>query len=146
MIYANQGQQNNPAAVCSRNNTLSGVVYYLWYMTHKLSGKKYYFIPFRLIPPIDYPPLYDVFCLNIDDSIPQVLTGTTCGQVNVHLIPGEYYLEVYSQNSNTNLNPALSYELVYQTLVNVVGDNLNIPNTYTGNSDSTFIIYNPNND
>lgn len=146
MIYINQGQQNNPAAVCSRNNTLSGVVYYLWYMRHKLSGKEYFFIPTRLIPPIDYPPLYDVFCLNVNDSIPPVLTGSTCGDVNVHLIPGEYYLECYSQNSNTNLNPSLSYELVYQTLVNVVGENQNIPTTYSGGSNSQYIIYNPNND
>lgn len=146
MIYVNQGQQNNPAAVCSRNTTLTGTVYYLWYMTHKLSGKEYYFIPTRLIPPIDYPPLYDVFCLNINDSIPTVLTGSTCGDVNVHLIPGEYYLKCYSQNSNTNLNPLLSYELVYQTLVNVVGENQNIPTTYSGGSDSIYIIYNPNND
>lgn len=146
MIYVNQGQQNNPAAVCSRNTTIGGTVYYLWYMFHKLSGTKYYFVPYRLIPAVSYPPSYDVFCLNIDDTIPQVLTGTTCGVTNVHLIPGEYSLEIYQQNSQTNLNPDLSSGLIYQTLVNVIGDNLNIPTTYTGNSDSTFIIYNPNND
>ena len=146
MIYLNQGQQNNPAAVCSRNTTLAGTVYYLWYMYHKLSGQKFYFVPYRLIPAVSYPPSYDVFCLNIDDSIPQVLTGTTCGVTNVHLIPGEYSLEIYQQYSQTNLNPDLSSGLIYQTLVNVIGDNLNIPTTYTGNSDSSYIIYNPNND
>jgi hypothetical protein len=115
-------------------------------MFHKLSGQKWYFVPYRLIPAVSYPPSYDLFCLNIDDSIPEVLTGSTCGVTNVHLIPGEYSLEIYQQNSQINLHPNLSDGLIYQTLVNVTGENQNIPTTYSGNSDSTYIIYNPNND
>lgn len=147
MIYIYQKQQNEPAAVCTRNSTLSGTVYYLWYMYHKLSGQKWYFVPYRLQPAVSYPPSYDVFCLNIDDSIAQSLTGATfCGETNVHLIPGEYTLEIYQQNNDTTLDPNLSGGLIYTTLVNVIGENLNIPTTYSGNSDTTYIIYNPNND
>ena len=147
MIYIYQGQQNESAAVCTRNSTISGTIFYLWYLEHKLSGQKWYFIPFRLQPAVSYPPSYDVFCLNTNDSIAQFLTGSTsCGKTNVHLIPGEYTLEIFQQNSNSNLNPDLSGGLIYTTLVNVVGENLNIPTTYSGNSDSTYIIYNPNND
>lgn len=146
MIYIYQGQQNEPAAVCSRNTTITGSVNYLWYMFHKLSGQKWYFIPYRLIPAVSYPPSYDVFCIQVDDAIPQVLTGATYCQSNVHLIPGEYTLEIYQQLSNSNLNPNLSDGMIYTTLVNVIGENLNIPTTYSGNSDSTYIIYNPNND
>ena len=147
MIYIYQSQQNEPAAVCTRNSTLSGTIYYLWYMEHKLSSRKWYFVPFRLIPVVSYPPSYDVFCVNVNDSIPEFLTGSTsCGQTNVHLIPGEYTLKIYQQSNNTNLNPDLSGGEIYTTLVNVIGDNLNTPTTYSGNSDSTYIIYNPNND
>lgn len=147
MIYVNQGQQNTPAAVCSRNTTLTGTVYYLWSLYHKLSGQKWYFIPFRLVPVVSYPPSYDVFCLNLDDMIPELLSGSTqCGQTNVHLIPGEYTLEIYQQNSNSNLDVSLSGGMIYTTLLNVVGENQNIPTTYSGNGQSTYIIYNPNND
>lgn len=147
MIYLNQGQQNTAATVCSLNKTLVGSVYYLFSMTHKLSLEKFRFIPYRLIPNVSYPPQYDVFCINIDDSIPQVLTGaTSCGDTNVHLIPGEYFLKIYEQYSSTNLDPAFSHDVVNETLVNVVGSNQNIPTTYTGNTDDVFIIYNPDND
>jgi hypothetical protein len=148
MIYLNQGQTNQAAAVCSRNSTLTGgTIYYLWKMVHKLSNKPYYFIPFRLQPSVSYTPAYDLFCLDIDDSIPPVLTGATqCGQTNVHLIPGQYELSCYQQFSQSNLIPDLSSGLVYQTLVYMVGTNQNVPVTYTGGTDDIFIIYNPDND
>jgi hypothetical protein len=74
------------------------------------------------------------------------LTGaTTTGQTNVHLIPGEYFLKVYSQTSSSNLNPENSQEIVFQTLVNVVGTNQNIPISYEG-EDDVFIIYDPENE
>jgi hypothetical protein len=148
MIYINQGQQNQAAAVCSRNATISNPVF-LWNLVHKLSLKVYNFIPFRIPPNTTYLPGYDLFCLNIDNSIAPVLSGSTfCGETNVHLIPGEYYLKVWEQTSSTNLTPPLDNNLcVYQTLVNVIGVNQNVPITYATPSDeSVFIIYNPNND
>jgi hypothetical protein len=148
MIYINQGELNEAAAVASRNKTLTGNVTYLWSMQHKLSGRRYRFIPFRILPATTYPPGYDLFCITIDDSIPESLTGNTiCGDCNVHLIPGEYYLKIYEQLSTTNLNPQLSYDVVYETIVNVVGTNQNNPVTYSGTSDGdVFIIYNADND
>jgi hypothetical protein len=117
-------------------------------MVHKLSNQRFRFIPFRVPPSISgYEPAYDLFCIDIDDSIPEVLTGATvCGQTNVHLIPGEYALKVYEQYSTTNLNPALSHDVVYETLVNVVGTNQNNPTVYSGTTDTYYVIYNPNND
>jgi hypothetical protein len=146
MIYLNQGQNNQAAAVCSRNKTLTGSVTYLWSMSHKLSNQRYRFIPFRVLPSVSYNPAYDLFCINIDNAIPEVLTGATiCGQTNVHLIPGEYDLKVYEQYSTTNLNPALAHDVVYETLVNVVGVNGYNPVVWTGTS-NTYVIYNPDND
>ena len=144
MIYLYQDQNNQAAAVCTRNATLSNPVF-LWKMVHKLSNEEYRFIPFRILPSVSYKPAYDLFCIDINDAIPQVLTGaTSCGVTNIHLIPGEYSLEVYQQVSNQNLNPAQSSGLVYQTLVNMVGVNQNIPVTYSGQSNN-YVIYDPDN-
>ena len=144
MIYLYQNQNNQAAAVCSRNSTLNNP-YFLWKMVHKLSNIEYKFIPFRIQPDTDYKPGYDLFCIDIDDSIPEVLTGSTvCGQTNVHLIPGEFSLEVYQQVSSSNLDPSQSSGLVYQTLVNMIGTNQNIPVTYSGQSNN-YVIYDPDN-
>ena len=148
MIYLNQGENNLAAAVCSRNKWLTGSVVYLWSMSHKLSQQKYRFIPFIVPPSYSFNPPYDVFCINIDDSIPQVLTGaTSCGETNVHLIPGEYDLKVYEQPASMsgNTNPALAYDVVYETLVNVVGVNGYNPTVWSGTS-NTYVIYNADND
>ena len=148
MIYLDQGQNNLAAAVCSRNKTLTGNVIYLWSMNHKLSQQKFRFIPYMVAPQYSWNPPYDVFCINIDDSIPQVLTGATvCGQTNVHLIPGEYDLKVYEQSASLsgNTNPSLSYDVVYETLVNVIGVNGYNPTVWSGTS-NTYVIYNPDND
>jgi len=144
MIYLYQNQNNQAAAVCSRNATISNPVF-LWKLVHKLSLEEYRFIPFRILPSVSYKPAYDLFCIDINDLIPEVLTGTTaCGQTNVHLIPGEYALEVYQQTSTSNLSPLLSQGLVYQTLVNMIGVNQNIPVTYSGQSNN-YVIYNSDN-
>jgi hypothetical protein len=152
MIYLNQSENNLAAAVCSRNKWLTGNVIYLWSMNHKLSNQKFRFIPFVLPPSLgNNPPSsvpYDVFCINIDNTIPEVLTGATyCGETNVHLIPGEYDLKVYEQSASLsgNTNPSLAYDVVYETLVNVVGVNLYDPTVWTGTS-NTYVIYNADND
>ena len=148
MIYLNQGQNNEAAAICSRNRWLTGPVCYLWSMQHKLSQQKYRFIPFLVPSTASFNPPYDLFCINIDDSIPQVLTGATyCGETNVHLIPGEYDLKVYEQPLalSGNTNPQFAYDVVYETLVNVVGVNGYDPTVWSGTS-NTYIVYNSNND
>lgn len=145
MVYINQGEYNEPAVVCSRNKTLPNPTY-LWSMFHKLSGQVWRFIPYRIPPSVSYSPAYDLFGVTIDDTIPESLTGNTGSTMcNVHLIPGEYYCKIYEQVSTTNLNPALSYDVVYETLFNVVGINQNTPVSYSGTPD-VFIIYNENND
>jgi hypothetical protein len=117
-------------------------------MQHKLSQQKYRFVPYLIPSTASFSPPYDLFCINIDDSIPEVLTGTTsCGQTNVHLIPGEYDLKVYEQSYTLsgNTNPQYAYDVVYETLVNVVGVNGYDPTVWSGTS-NTYIVYNPNND
>ena len=146
MVYLNQGQLNQSAFVASRNKQLLGNVTYLFSMMHKLTGQKWRFIPFRIPPSVDYEPSYDLFCINIDETIPESLSGnTSCGDCNLHLIPGEYYVKIYEQLSTTNLDPQYSYDVVNETIVNVVGTNKNIPTSYSGTSD-VFIVYNPDND
>lgn len=145
MIYAYQNQLNTLHVVCSRNKTLANPTY-LWSVSHKLTLQSWKFIPYRELPSVDYEPGYDQFCVTINDSIPQSFTGnTTCPSCNVHLIPGEYYIKIYQQTSATNLNPNLADGVVYETLMNVVGVNQNIPTSYSGTSD-TYILYNPDND
>jgi len=116
-------------------------------MTHKLSGKNYRFIPFRVQPSVSYSVPYDLFCIDVDPLQPNVLTGSTlCGQTNIGtLIPGEYEVTIWEQYSSSNLDPELSYDIVQQNLVTVIGVNQNIPTTYTGGTNGVFIIYNDNN-
>lgn len=145
MIYLEQDEQNNAAIPASINKSLSSP-YYLWSMQHKLSGRRFQFIPYRIPPSVSYKVSYDLFNLNINETIPQSLTGnTTSGTTNVHLIPGEYYLKIYEQVSSSNLNPSLAYDVVNETLVVVNGTNQNNPISYSGNTD-VFIIYNDNNE
>lgn len=145
MVYIYQNQQNDTPAVCDRN--MLGVYdYFLWEMTHKLTFQKWTFIPYEIPYTTDYYPGYNLFTINVDDSIAQSLTGnTTSGSTNVHLIPGEYWLKIYAQDSPTNLNPNNASELVYQQIATLVGTNQNEPITYSGNSD-IFIVYNEDND
>ena len=149
MIYAYQGQNNQLAVTASRNRLDTASDVYLWSVTHKLSFQSWKFIPYVVTPSVDYEPGYNLFCVNIDDSTPQVLTGATgctgTSITNVHLIPGEYFITIYSQTSPSNLNTNLTTEIVAQDLMVVVGTNANNPITYSGDTD-VFIMYNPDND
>jgi hypothetical protein len=150
MIYAQQGQLNQLAVTASRNRLDTTADRYLWSVTHKLSFQSWKFIPFMITATTDYEPGYNLFCVNIDDSTPQVFTGATgCDTgatlCNVHLIPGEYYFKIYSQDTNNNLNPNLTTEVVAEGMMTVVGVNQNNPITYSGDTD-VFIMYNPDND
>ena len=149
MIYIYQNEINEVPATCSRNNLDGGPVY-LWSMIHKLTFQSWNFIPYRIPPSTTYKPGYDLFCINSDNSLPESLTGNTgCESgdtiCNIHLIPGEYWVRIYSQTSTTNLNPQQTDELVYETMGLMVGVNENEPITYSGNSD-IFIVYNEDND
>lgn len=148
MIYANQGAINELPAVCSRNATLTGTIRYLWNIEHKLTGEVWNFIPYRIPPSVDYKPGYDLFCLQIDDSVAEDYIGTSCDAgttANLHLIPGQYYYKVWEQSSSSNLNPNNAVGIVNQGMMTVVGTNLNNPTTYSGTSD-VFIMYNPDNE
>jgi hypothetical protein len=63
----------------------------------------------------------------------------------VDLICGEWYLKIYEQLSSTNLNPALAYNVVQETILTVNCYEQNEPVSYT-NVDNVFIIYNPDNE
>jgi len=149
MIYAFQSQNNQLAVTASRNRIDTTANNYLWSVTHKLSFQSWKFIPYMIIPSVDYEPGYNLFCVNIDDTIPQVLTGATgctgSSITNVHLIPGEYFFTIYLQDSPSNLNPNMTTEIVAQGMMTVVGTNQNNPITYSGDTD-VFILYNPDND
>lgn len=145
MIYLNQEQFTNASASCTRNTDIPDP-YFLWDMTHKLSGRVYNFIPYQIPYTTTYKPSYDLFNIGIFFGNAQVLTGATLtGETNVHLIPGEYFVQIHAQVSDENLNPVESGEIVFQTLVNVVGTNQNIPTAYQGEED-VFIIYDPENE
>jgi hypothetical protein len=118
MIIIQPGQNNVPAT-CTLNATLSNP-YYLWSMTHKLSNENWRFIPYRFTPVVNYKPQWDLFNIGVDYNSPESLTGnTSSGTTNVHLIAGEYQVEIYEQISSTNLDPALSTSKVYQIMANM---------------------------
>jgi hypothetical protein len=147
MIQITQAQLNTVVATCSRNKQLTGNVYYLWTMTHKLTKQNWKFIPY-LLPAtgaIGYEPSYDQFQIDVDSSSAQVYiaTGTTT-PVNLHLIPGQYYVKIYEQASPTNLNPLTAFDVVYEGMANIIGTNpvYNDIVSYTGNSSSqVFKVY-----
>jgi hypothetical protein len=137
MIILQQGSSNQAIATCSRNKNLSGTVYYLWTIRHKLSNQAWQFLPYRVVPITSYAPSYDLFDINLYLDQPQVLTGTS---VNLHLIPGEYYLKIYEQSSSTNLNPSLTYDVVYEGTITVKPQVSINEVSYTGTSD-VFVVY-----
>ena len=142
MIILQQGQFNRAIATCSRNKNLSGNVTFLWTIRHKLSLQSWQFIPFR-DPSITvgYEPAYDIFEINIDLDQPENYIGTGYSvPANLWLIPGEYYLKIYEQSSTSNLNPALSYDYVYEGMIVVKSDDPIQEVSYSGTSD-VFIVY-----
>ena len=146
MIPINQAELNTVVATCSRNKQLTGSVYYLWTMTHKLTKQNWKFIPY-LLPAtgaVGYEPSYDQFQIDVDSASAQVYiaTGTTT-PVNLHLIPGHYYVKIYEQASSTNLNPLTAFDVVYEGMANIIGTNpvYNDIEVYTGNTNTTFKVY-----
>lgn len=120
MIYLNVGDVNTAVATCSVNKQLSNPTY-LWSMRHKLTNQSWRFIPYQIPAAVNYTPTYDQFLINIDYNSTQVFTGTSANAVNLHLIDGEYFVKVYEQTSTTNLNPAYSYDVVYEAIASVQG-------------------------
>jgi hypothetical protein len=140
MIILQQGSSNQAIATCSRNKNLAGSVNYLWTIKHKLSNQSWQFIPYRIIPITSYEPSYDIFNINIYLNTPQVFIGSINTPVNLHLIPGEYYLKIYEQYSPTNLNPSLSYDVVYEGTITVKPQVPINEVAYTGTTD-VFVVY-----
>jgi hypothetical protein len=141
MIYIQQGEFNRAIATCSRNKTLTGTVYYLWTIRHKLSNQAWQFIPYRNPSITTYPPSYDVFDIQVEFSQPENYLGTSPSDpVNLYLIPGEYYLKIYEQVSSTNLQPSLAYDVVYESTLVVKTDDPIEQIEYTGTS-NTWVVY-----
>lgn len=141
MIYLQQGNINQPTLVtCSRNKSLTGAVTYLWTIKHKLSQQSWKFIPYREPNITTYEPSKDLFFISINESAPELLIGTSTNSSNLHLIPGEYYVKIYEQTSTTNLNPSLSYDVVYEGMLVVESSDPINQIAYSGNSE-VIIIY-----
>jgi hypothetical protein len=142
MIILNQGELNVSTATCSVNKQLSAPTY-LWSVKHKLTNQRWRFIPYQYQTTVPYTPSYDLFSIRVDNTQPEVFTASTADNTaNLHLIPGDYFVKVYEQSSTTNLNPQLSYDVVYETTARVIGTG-NTQNqliSYTGNTD-IFNIY-----
>ena len=145
MVQIEKGILNTGVvATCSRNKMLTGNVTYLWSMFHKLTNQSWKFIPYRIPSIVSYAPSYDLFTINVDDSIPEVFTASTSANtVNVHLLEGQYFVKIYEQVSATNLNPQLSYDIVYEGIATVYfsGSPQNELISYSGNS-NVFKVYN----
>ena len=141
MIYLQQGNINQPTLVtCSRNKSLTGAVTYLWTVKHKLSQQSWKFIPYRQPENLGYEPSKDLFFISVDDSQPEVVIGSFNTSVNLHFIPGEYYVKIYEQYSPTNLQPSQSFDYVWEGMMIVNPASPINQIAYTGNSE-VIIIY-----
>lgn len=140
MVILEQENTNNAFVTCSRNKSLANPTY-LWTMRHKLSQQSWKFIPY-VIPPATsgYLPAYDAFEISVFSGTAENYIGTSGTSVNLHFIPGEYYLKIYEQLSPTNLNPAVAYDVVYEGMVIVNSDNPTQTISYSGTTD-IFIVY-----
>jgi len=136
MIILNQSQTNTATATCSLNKVLSNPTY-LWSMRHKLTNQSWKFLPYRTPDNVDYEPSWDLFTIKIDNNQVESFTGDSINAVNLHLLPGDYFVKVYEQASPTNLNPNYSYDVVYETTARVIG---------TGNTQNELISYTANTD
>jgi hypothetical protein len=95
---------------------------------------------------VSYEPYYDLFGVVVSNTATESLTGnTTPTECVVDLICGEWYLKIYEQNSATNLNPSLAYNVVQEGILTVNCLEQNIPISYD-DQDDVFIIYNPDNE
>lgn len=139
MIYLRVGEVNTAIATCSVNKQLSNPSY-LWSMRHKLTNQAWKSIPYRVPPAVNYSPSYDQFLINIDENSSQEYIGTASTAVNLHLIPGEYFIKIYEQTSPTNLNPALSYDVVYEGIATVINTGSTTPTSYSATTE-VFITY-----
>lgn len=142
MVQIEKGTFNQVVATCSRNKTLTGTVYYLWSMTHKLTKQNWKFIPYQVPTIVPYAPSYDLFNMNVIDTQAEVFIYTGTTDVNLHLIPGQYFVKIYEQCQRTNLNPMLSYDVVYEgtATVNYSGSPQNEIISYSGGTD-VFKVY-----
>lgn len=120
---------------CSRNKLLSGTVYYLFNFRHKVTNQIWRAIPYRIPPSVSYLPAEDHFNIDVNPNAAEIYTGTSVTNVNLHLIPGEYYLLIYEQTSPTNLNPINSYNVVNESILRVT-ENITFE-TYDSNTGNT---------
>jgi hypothetical protein len=71
---------------------------------------------------------------------PEVYIGSNVTTSNLHLIPGEYYVKIYEQTSSSNLNPSLSYDVVYEGMMVVLSEDPIEEIEYTGTT-NTWVVY-----
>lgn len=127
------------AATCSLNATITNPIY-LFEFQHKLNNEYFYVIPYMEQWYTSYPPQWNLFNISVDINQPQSLTGNTLsGSTNVWLLPGEYYMKVYQQTSNSNLNPLLSQGMIYKTMAKV--DDYCYPEPAYQGTDNEWVVY-----
>jgi len=141
MIYITQNSTNQIFVNVSEYKTLSSPNY-LWVLQNAQSSVKTQFIPRNITTtyPSMYANKYDVFEFNTDKTQPEVFIASGITDCNIHLEDNnEYWLGIYEQISNTNLNPQLSNEKLLTSLAFIF---VSTDNTYyTGGTTNNNIIY-----
>jgi hypothetical protein len=61
--------------------------------------------------------------------------------VNLHLIPGQYFVKIYEQQSTTNLNPNYSYDVVYEGIAEVISSGTSTTEVSYSGTSNIFIVY-----
>lgn len=101
MLLITKGETTNWYLTLTEKVTISNP-YFLFYVTHRQTNKTYAFI---LDDISTFPERYNLFPIDENDY---------------NFFEGEYMYKVYAQISSSNLNPALSDELVEEGLLLVL--------------------------
>jgi hypothetical protein len=134
MIYIQNNSQNQIWLGINEWSSLSNPTY-LFQLQNSQGRDSVYFIPKNITQnyPNSYANKYVVFEFSTLLNLPQTFVATGNTPCNIYLKnENQYWLYIWEQTSPTNLNPALSYNKVFNELAFcfIAEDNV----YYTGNT------------
>lgn len=115
---------------------------YLWVLQNAQSGVRTTFIPRNItnVYPSYYANKYDVFQFNTNKSQPQEYIASGSTDCNIHLLDNnQYWLGIYEQISDTNLQTSLAHDKLLSSLAFIFVSESDT--YYSGNTNTNNIIY-----
>lgn len=122
MLILNQDTQNIVVTTFTENTTQTGTVYYLWECTNDDTNESVYFIGTD-ISTNEFR--YNQFVIELTTGTEDLLDSIVTMAPN-----GTWKYKAYQQSSSTNLDPAISGEVVEYGRIQVIGDVLPTRDSY----------------